>query len=64
MEDNPLVQKAKAEKWQIYTLQGGLATLTNTLKVAVERGGVDIRLNTPVSRVDFLEGGVKVCILL
>ena len=44
----------------IYTLQGGLQTLTDTLASAAEGVGVDLCLNTKVIGVSFENGKAKV----
>ena len=48
------------EKWMIYTLQGGLQTLTDTLAYAAEGVGVDLCLNTKVIGVSFENGKAEV----
>lgn len=60
VEDNPLVKRAMKEKWMIYTLQGGLQTLTDTLASAAEGVGVDLCLNTKVIGVSFENGKAKI----
>lgn len=60
VESNSLVLRGKREKWQIYTLQGGLETLIEALRIAAMDAGVDIRLNTEVTGIDFQGKQAKV----
>ncbi|XP_068220174.1 protoporphyrinogen oxidase isoform X2 [Palaemon carinicauda] len=46
-----LVQKARSEKWAVWSLKGGLETLVTTLAQKVEDSGVDILRNTPVTNI-------------
>ncbi|XP_066983853.1 protoporphyrinogen oxidase [Macrobrachium rosenbergii] len=56
-----LVQKARREKWAVWSLKGGLETLVTTLAQKVEDSGVDIQKNTPVTTI--LQSGPKLMVL-
>ena len=40
-----LVQKAKDEKWNVWTLEGGLETLTSKLSQRLQKDGVTIKMS-------------------
>lgn len=46
-----LVQRARREKWAVWSLEGGLETLVETIAKKVEDNGVEIRKNLPVSNI-------------
>ncbi len=45
----PLVQRARGEKWNVWTIEGGLETIITTLKERLERDGVQIQMSSPIS---------------
>ena len=61
VEDNPLVERGRKEKWQIYALRGGIHTLIESLVTAASSAGVDVCMDTEVTGISFeKEGKVKV----
>ena len=61
MEDNPLVERGRRERWQIYALRGGMHTLIESLVTGASSAGVDVCMDTEVTGISFEEGGkVKV----
>lgn len=45
-----LVKRARAEKWNVWSLQGGLSTFTDTLKAKLEALGVKIEMNAKLDK--------------
>ncbi|CAL4105582.1 unnamed protein product, partial [Meganyctiphanes norvegica] len=48
---SPLVQRARKEKWAVWSLEGGLETLIESLEQSNSRDGVEIRTNTEVKGI-------------
>lgn len=46
--DNPLVKRARSEKWSVWSLEGGIERLVDALRDDVISKGVNIKLNSPV----------------
>lgn len=59
-EGSELVKRAAKEKWLMYSLEGGLQTLVETLVEAVEEMGGELLLNSGVTSVEFDGGRPKV----
>lgn len=51
-----LIDRAKEEKWSIYTLRGGLETLPQALVNYLKAAGVEIRMNTNVKDLRYANG--------
>lgn len=62
-EESELVKRALKEKWVMYSLKGGLQTLTDRLAESVEEMGGKLKLNSPVSSLRFQSGKAKVPLL-
>lgn len=56
-DPNPLVQRSIKEKWSIWSLQGGLETLTNKLHESLVEMGVQIVHETPCDSIEFTQDG-------
>lgn len=52
-------QRAKIEKWSIWTLDGGLEQLSKRLADDVKLRGVEISLNTKCEELNFTKAGVE-----
>lgn len=53
-----LYEKAKSERWSIYSLQGGLERLPETIVAKLlEKDSVDLNLNSRCERIKFETGG-------
>ena len=59
-EESVLVKRALKEKWIMYSLKGGLQTLTDRLVGSVEQMGGNLKLSSPVSSIRFQSGKAKV----
>lgn len=51
--DCNLVKRSQMEKWSIYSLQGGLQTLSDTLGGYLQHHDVDLRVNSPCRSIRF-----------
>ncbi|KAG8221961.1 hypothetical protein J437_LFUL007802 [Ladona fulva] len=58
--ESELLNKAKEEKWNVYSLEGGLELLPRTLEESLKERGVSIHLNAPCTSITFEGNGVKV----
>ncbi|KAL7645886.1 UNVERIFIED_CONTAM: hypothetical protein RMT77_002783 [Armadillidium vulgare] len=54
-----LVSRAKKEKWSVWSLEGGLSTLVNTLKSRIENS-VEIHTNTKVQEINSENGKIVI----
>ena len=54
---NPLVERAKREKWSIWSLKGGIQTLSDRLHEVLVQRGVNIKTQTKCTSVDFKADG-------
>lgn len=59
---DPLVQRARRERWAVYSLRGGLETLMRGLADAVRAAGADLRLGARVERLSLSRDGVSVSV--
>ncbi|PSN29274.1 Protoporphyrinogen oxidase [Blattella germanica] len=57
---NELSERSKKEKWSVWSLDGGLELLPETLKVNIEKEGGDILLNSPCEEMIFKSGKVMI----
>lgn len=56
-DPNPLVQRSIKEKWSIWSLEGGLQTLADTLHSSLHDMGVKVLLETPCHEIQCLPDG-------
>lgn len=56
-ERNPLVMKARKEKWAVWSLEGGMERLIDALRRDVESRGVTIETNSPVDELSLNSSG-------
>lgn len=54
-EHSELATKAQEEKWNVYSLKGGLETFPSTLKDYLIENDVDIRFNTRINEIVFID---------
>jgi len=54
---SPLATRAKEERWSTWSLQGGLQTLCDKLLEVLKQRGVDFKMNTPCTAVNFNTDG-------
>ncbi|XP_039281587.1 protoporphyrinogen oxidase-like [Nilaparvata lugens] len=54
-----LSERAKKEKWSVWTMEGGLQTLPDKLSSKLADDGVDISLNEKCTSLKFVDGGVQ-----
>ena len=50
---SPLATKAKKERWSTWSIKGGMQTLSDKLHEVLKQKGVNFKLNTPCTSVDF-----------
>lgn len=50
---SPLATKAKKEQWSTWSIKGGIQTLSDKLHEDLKQKGVNFKLNTPCTSVDF-----------
>ena len=50
---SPLATKAKKERWSTWSIKGGMHTLSDKLHDVLKQRGVNFKLNTPCTSVDF-----------
>ena len=60
-ENCDLVKKARAERWAVWGLAGGLETLTERWAESLQSRGVEIKLNSPVESLEMEKTGSGVC---
>lgn len=53
MVQSKIAQRAKSEKWSIYSLEGGLETLPHRLVEELKKENVDVHLNKKCSSIEF-----------
>ncbi|GBP09471.1 Protoporphyrinogen oxidase [Eumeta japonica] len=53
-----LAKKAQEEKWNVYTIKGGLETLPITLRDFLAENSVDIQMNTRVKEIEFVDSSL------
>ena len=65
-KDNPIIvkselsERSKKEKWSVWSLDGGLELLPETLKNNIEKNGTDVLLNSPCKEILFKSGKAHV----
>ena len=52
IESSSLARRAQAEKWGIWSLEGGLSGLTDALRASVEERGADVVTGQPIKSVE------------
>lgn len=57
--ESDLFRRSRMEKWSVWSLSGGLETLIKTLGEELHKK-VNIQTNTPCTRLEFHDSGVKV----
>ena len=60
-ENSDLVKKARAERWAVWGLAGGLQTLTENLARSLQDRGVEIKMASPVKSLEMEKPGVGFC---
>ncbi|XP_022825249.1 protoporphyrinogen oxidase [Spodoptera litura] len=50
-----LAKKAQEEKWNVYTIKGGLETFPDTLQNHLIENNVNVSLNTKVNEIEFVD---------
>ena len=58
------MKRALKEKWVMYSLDGGLQTLTDRLAESVREMSGDIKLDSPVTSLKFTTGKAEVKIMI
>lgn len=63
--DNPmdlsdLAKKSQEEKWNVYTIKGGLETFPSTLYNYLKEHNVDLNLSNQVEQIEFVDSGTVV----
>ena len=56
------MKRASGEKWNMYSLRGGLGSLPDALHRYLLKKGVEIRLEQPCSKLDFRDGKAMVLV--
>lgn len=57
LELSDLAKRAQEEKWNVYTIRGGLETFPQTMHKYLKENEVDIRLNAKVKEIEFIDSG-------
>ncbi|XP_026764529.2 protoporphyrinogen oxidase [Galleria mellonella] len=52
-----LAKKSQEEKWNVYTIKGGLETFPVTLCEFLKQNEVDVNLNTRIEEIEFVDSG-------
>ena len=60
-ENCDLVKRARAERWAVWGLAGGLQTLTEGWAQSLQDRGVEIKMDTPVKSLEIEKPGVGYC---
>ena len=60
-ENCDLVKRARAERWAVWGLAGGLQTLTEGWAQSLQDRGVEIKMDTPVKSLEMEKPGVGYC---
>lgn len=60
LEISPLSQRAKDERWSVYTFKNGLQTLPDSLLAKLTERGVTVRMGQPCTQLSFNNGKVEV----
>lgn len=55
LELTDLAKKAQEEKWNVYTVRGGLETFPYTLQRYLKENNVDIRMDHKVDEIEFID---------
>ncbi|XP_047022332.1 protoporphyrinogen oxidase [Helicoverpa zea] len=55
MDLSELAKKAQEEKWNVYTIKGGLETFPDTLQSYLTDNKVEVNLNTQVEEIQFID---------
>ncbi|XP_047528622.1 protoporphyrinogen oxidase [Vanessa atalanta] len=58
LELGELAKRAQEEKWNIYTIKGGLDTFPFVMKQYLKDNNVDIHLNTKVEEIEFIDSSM------
>lgn len=57
LELSDLAKRAQEEKWNVYTIKGGLETFPATLFDYLEDNKVNVKLNHRISEIEFVDSG-------
>ena len=60
-ESCDLVKRARAERWAVWGLAGGLQTFTEALTRSLQDRGVEIKMNSPVKSLEREKPGIGYC---
>lgn len=60
MEMSDLAKKAHEEKWNVYTIKGGLETFPHSLQQYLTENNVDVNLKTKVEEIEFKDSSTAV----
>ncbi|XP_063823920.1 protoporphyrinogen oxidase [Ostrinia nubilalis] len=55
LELSDLAKKAQEEKWNVYTVRGGLETFPNTLLRHLKENKVDVRMDNKIDEIEFID---------
>ncbi|XP_008477444.1 protoporphyrinogen oxidase-like [Diaphorina citri] len=58
-EESELYRRSRIEKWSVWSVEGGLQTIVNTLGEHLSNK-VEVKMDTTCTNLEFLEKGVKV----
>ena len=59
-EVSALSQRAKEERWSVYTFRSGLQTLPDTLLTKIKERGVTVKMDQPCTELTFKDGKAMV----
>ncbi len=59
-EVSALSQRAKDERWSVYTFRDGLQTLPDTLLTNIKERGVTVKMEQPCTQLVFKDGKAMV----
>ena len=54
---SPLATRAKTERWSTWSIQGGMQTLSDKLQDVLKQQGVNFKMNSPCTSVNFNPDG-------
>lgn len=57
LELSELAKRAQEEKWNVYTIKGGLDTFPRTLSGYLKENDVQVKMNNKVERLEFVDSG-------
>ncbi|CAG9795366.1 unnamed protein product [Diatraea saccharalis] len=60
LELSDLARKSQEEKWNVYTIRGGLDIFPLTLHNYLKENDVNIKLNTKIEEIEFVDSGTVV----